>query len=868
MQDFKQIISGYAANYKKLMSDYDYASEYKMPSGTYFLEDGSVLALPRDDGDSRYPYGENGFNFWTYSSGYMHCNEGLFSPFLRAAEGQEPKIAFFAGFKKPSEPGYDVVSILGVPVMNTEIEVTRYTIFSSGATLYFCEVKGLRIVLRVFIDGDNSVYFTLHTENMTRETVDVQLSYYVNPFVKNALVENSVDRWFRQAEYLEDECLGRYVVKAYEEVDRSKMAANIGIYKMSCNEIDQKAINSQSVTTSRYDFVGGSRSSLHTPRALYKGSFGKAQKICAFTETAVIAGILDVMVEDSFRLDNQFSYCFDELTKEEQLATVIRQKQIDEKLSDVMIHEKEKQSALKMSFAASEVDSLKPMVMNQFMKQVMKQVEFCSVIKGYIQLSGFSLIGIRDIFQSLEGVMYYEKDIARAKMIEALGFITKEGRCPRQYILPAEKGQTHSMDLRPFIDQGVWVISTVVNYIRFTKDYELLRVPVGYYEFIDEEKHLARQAEGEGSVLTHLIAIMDYLLSNRDEGHTECVYALYGDWNDALDGLGRSQDPNKAYGTGVSVMATLQVYQNLDEMIGLLQELNRKGLYLEEGLVVRYSEIREAIAAGLHKYAVVEENGIRKILHGWGDHRSYFVGSFSDSDQVSRDGLTSNAFWLLSDMIKTDESFKGDIIEAFRRLSSKYGFKTFEPHFEMDTEGVGRIPNLPAGTAENGAAYIHASLFGIKSLFKVGESEMAWEELMKVLPFTHERISCSPFVVPNSYGNNSTFHIDGESMADWQTGSSNVLLKLIIQYVLGFEPHYSGIYIQPAAYCPFGYSEYKIRYNETDVYVTYKKTGNTRKYYVDGKLFPGEEDQAMGIKKLWLDDALFSGGSIEITVLD
>ncbi len=59
----------------------------------------------------------------------------------------------------------------------------------------------------------------------------------------------------------------------------------------------------------------------------------------------------------------------------------------------------------------------------------------------------------------------------------------------------------------------------------------------------------------------HMIRIMDYLLENRDHGNTKCVLALYGDWNDALDGLGRSQDPNKEYGSGVSVMATLQVYQ-------------------------------------------------------------------------------------------------------------------------------------------------------------------------------------------------------------------------------------------------------------------------------------------------------------------
>ncbi len=77
----------------------------------------------------------------------------------------------------------------------------------------------------------------------------------------------------------------------------------------------------------------------------------------------------------------------------------------------------------------------------------------------------------------------------------------------------------------------------------------------------------------------HLVRIMEYLLENRDHEHTKCVLALYGDWNDALDGLGRSQDPNKEYGTGVSVMATLQVYQNLCEMLEIMGYLKDKPEY-------------------------------------------------------------------------------------------------------------------------------------------------------------------------------------------------------------------------------------------------------------------------------------------------
>lgn len=861
MHSVQETIKTYSSSYRRLMTDKAYARQQQLPSKTFFLEDGSVLALPRDDGDSRYPYGEGGFNFWTYGSGYMHCNEGLFSPFLRAAEGQEPKIAFFLQFKEEGSTRRDVVPILGVPVVDSHRQAKRYTVFSPSATYYFCEVDGVLAALRVFVDRESRVCFTLHVDGKAGDDTTLEAGYYLNPFVKNALVENSVDRWFRQVAYEADEGLGTFVVKAYEEQDRRGMAPNIGAFRLA---VTQGVVTDHQVTTSRYDFVGGSRRSLHNPLALIEGKFTKGLKACAFTETAIMGGILSLKTEEPLRVDGVFSYCFDEATLGEMVLTRVDGAAMDKALKAMADHEKVKGQDLSMTFegdGAVAGDLLTP-----FMKQVMKQVSFCSSIKGYIQLSSFSLIGVRDIFQALEGVLYYEKDLARAKMLEALNFVTKEGRCPRQYILPKEKGQTHAMDLRPFIDQGVWVLSAIVTYLRYTKDYDFLRVPVGYYEFLDEEKHLARQAEGEGMVLTHMLAIMDYLLANQDLGHTECIYALYGDWNDALDGLGRSASPDKAYGTGVSVMATLQVYQNLEEMIELLTLLIEKNLFIDQGQMGQYKAAKERMAKGLLKYAVVAEGDQKKILHGWGDGRSYLVGSFKDPDGLSRDGLTAGAFWAMTGMLSHDPSLKQVILESFDRLEGKYGLKTFHPHFDMGTEGVGRIPNLPAGTAENGATYIHASLFGVMALFAMGESEKAWQELTKLLPFTHQRISCSPFVMPNSYSFNEAFNIDGESMADWQTGSSNVLLKLMLKYVIGFNPGYKGLTIQPAAYCPFERLSGRLVYQGRQIEVIYHREGVGRTFEVNGRCYEGKWDSALDTSTLWLPDDALPEGDVTIIV--
>ncbi|GKX28236.1 hypothetical protein SH1V18_07160 [Vallitalea longa] len=870
MKDITVIVREFSKQYHDIIdnkSDYD---NNKMPGNSYFINNNNILVMPRDDGECRYPYGEDGFNFWTYSSGYMHCNEGLFSPFIRAAEGAEPKIAFFAGINDKNKN--IVIPLLSVPVIeeNEHLAIIRYTIFTMGATYYITEYDDILFAVRAFVDKNNKIYFTIVVINDNNNLREIFISSYLNPFLKNAIMENSTDRWFRQVSYIGADKvnkLGSFVIETYEELDRSSMKANYGIINRYIKLDENSNLIKSEITTSRYRYVGGVRRSLHTPSALYNGTFGIQQPVCTFTETAIAGDIVKINVNQKARIDLTLGYCFTNEEKDELLSEDIWSSAVDNILYSIEKEEKDKQARLKLSFSHETKDSmLKPNVVNSFLVHLKKQVEFCSVIKGYIQLSSFSLIGIRDVFQAVEGLLYWQPKVARNKMLEALNFIAPNGRCPRQYSLPKTDDEQPAMDLRPFIDQGVWVISTIVSYLKFTGDFDFLNERCGYYNFINDKTHIVQKSHKESNVLQHLFDIMNYLLINRDYNNTKCVCALYGDWNDALDGLGVSMDDTKEYGTGVSVMASLQVYQNLNEMIELLQFID-KNKYTDK--IQEYKKAKEEIEQGLKDHAIITKDDVKKIVHGWGDDKSYYVGSFDDPDGVERDGLTSNAFWVLSGLYDQDTSIESSIIRAFARLDSKYGLKTFEPYFEKGIKGVGRIPNLPAGTAENGAPYIHASMFGIMALFRMGCSELAFEQLIKSLPITHEKISCSPYIMPNSYGYNKQKFIDGESMHDWQTGSSNVLLKIFIKYIFGFQPEYEGIWIQPAKNIPFQNFELTIFLNDTKVVLHYENKGNAkRKFFIDNIEKQGVYDYVMKLNKLWIDKAVIYKDVMSIKVID
>ncbi len=867
----KSKVADYQRAYHNLKVHPEQAKEKAMPGSSYFIENNEILCLPREDGDSRYPLGKNGFNYWVYASGYMHSNEGLFSHYLRASEGQEPKIAFFAGFEK--EDGYDVVPLLAVPVIKAEAHIERYTVFTPSSAYYMTETQGVKFAVRVFVDENKKTYWSITAENTGDSHKNCFISSYYNPFLKNAVMEGAENRWFRQASVIpksDSQNLDSFLIEVYEERDRGAMMPNYAVFTRHMETSGGAVVLSNETTTSRNDYVGGTRSSLHTPKALYRGTFGQTKKVTAFTEVGIAGDLfhLDLPSKGQVRIDTVMSCCLEEEEKDLAIAESPMPHKIDEIECLLISDEKKRQEGLTVHFGRRLQGELKEEVLNAFFDHLKKQVEFCSVIKGYIQLSNFSLIGIRDVYQALEGLVAWQPEVARAKMLEGLNFIQPDGRAPRQYSLPPFEGATPAMDLRPFIDQGVWIISTISTYLKYTGDFSFLDEMCGYYEFVNEKAHVAKKLDLTSTVLQHMFDIMSFLLKNRDRGHTECVYALYGDWNDALDGLGVSKNKDKEFGTGVSVMATLQVYQNCQEMIELLSYLDRDK-YSDK--IEKYEKAKNELEEGLLKYAVVQNiNGEKKIVHGWGDERSYLVGSFNDPDGNERDGITSNAFWVLSNLYERDRSIKETILKAYERLESKYGLKTFHPHFEKGTSGVGRIPNLPKGTAENGAVYIHASTFGIMSLFKMGETKKAWEELAKALPFTHEKVSVSPYVVPNSYGFNEEKQIDGESMQDWQTGSSNVILKTFIKYVFGVQPEYEGIWIQPSTDIPFEKMEVAITIRGCKLMINYTNAGTkTRRFKVNQQEEMGVYYEEMQQERLWIDYAkLNHGDTLFIEVID
>ena len=773
MKRLEQIIHRYFKEIRELEN----GEAGKLPGNAFFMRDGQVLCLERRDGVSRFPYGKDGFTVWVYSSGYVSVNESTFYVFLGSEEGKEPYLAFYAGEKR-KDGTYDRVSLMGGGKSSDENDVKRYCIYDKDAAYFLTESGKSRYAVRIFATDDKKVCITLMALSSKRART-FYLSSYMNALFKYANAECFETKWFKKCTYEKD----RFFFESPEDIDRKTHIENFGIVQRTVSPLPIETMN----TTSRGDYAGGKENSISASSALREGRFSEQKKVTHFTDTAIAGDIVHFSLsgKESARIDYVIGFSHDasDVRAWKEAGVSLDTDEYLEKLHERTLKNNKRKSMLKFYFRGWKDGKMEDETLNRFLEYVIYQTEYCGLAKN----SGALFLGVRDVMQQIQAALIWNPRDCRKKILEVLDFIDPSGNPPRQYSIPPE-GADPRMDLRPFIDQGVWIISAIYTYLSYTDDESLLDEIVGYYERRDG---YAVRSEITDTVFDHMVRIMGYLCDHIDPD-TGCLRAMYGDWNDALDGLGVSRK-GQDYGNGVSVMASCQFYQNLREMTEMIEKTGKR-----KDLLPVYRACRERLIEGLKTYAIVGENGKRKILHGWGEDRAYAVGGFDDVDHQSRDSLTANAFYVLSGLYVFDFLSREELIGAFSRLDSKYGLRTFQPHFEPDVEGVGRIVHLPKGTAENGATYIHASLFGILALFMIDEPEMAFRQLEKILPITHRNLSTSPFVMPNSYSYCPEEGMDGESMSDWYTGSANTLIKTLIQGVFGIRPDLNGLTIAPS----------------------------------------------------------------------
>ncbi len=819
----------------------------KLPDNTFFMDDDLILSGVRRKGVSRYPYSRDGLVVWASHNGYITANESNFTVFRPAYTDEIPPIGFFMGI--PFKDGFYPISVSEAnSQIYTPVDVKHYTVYSPETAYYIADTDDLVFSVRLFVDRKKRINFTLSAVNKSEKEQKIYLSAFYEALLRFDETEDVWSKEARDTELLEN---GNFIFHTLHQTN-NYMVIN---RRLSANATESFG------TTSLGDYAGASGRACFNGLSLKNGKFERQEIMTKRTEMPLAGDMVHFTLKpgEEATLDHSFTVSRDK-DEARSLAndTSLPSGNFEKEIEELEAAELKSVESLKVDFKDWK-GKLDPKVLTRFLRTVQRQISFCAFGKCY---AGPSL-GVRDVFQQLEGALIWNPETARHQIVRAYGYIDPSGRPPRQFTVPPVKSIMPRIDSRPFIDQGVWMIDTVYTYLAYTEDYSILDEVCGYYILPTSNYGNAAPCDKTDSLLEHMLLILEYLIENLDkEFGTNCLRILFGDWNDAIDGLGAVSDGRDRFGSGVSVMATLQLYRCLSEMSEILAHIGK-----QTDKIPYYAETKRIIREGFFKYAVqTNEKGEKRLVHGWGDKLSYFIGSFKDSDGADRVSFASNAFYAISGMINEDDSLKGIAVDAIKSLDSRFGLMTLKPCFTPSSPGVGRIANILPGTAENACAYVHASLFSICALFLMGESEYAWKQLETSMVISHEEPSLSVFAMPNSYLDNPEYNMHGESAGDWFTGSGTVLIKGLIKYGFGIRPNLDGLRIEIPLTMPTNEAEVSIVVKNEPIKVKYCNEGvGNRRYSVNGKEVKAEINPINGTPFINIPKSDLKSLTVEIT---
>ena len=816
------------------INDFKASADNSLPQNAFYLNENQILCCERDYGESRFAYDANGLVVWARSSGRIDAYESTFTIFRELNNFEDASIAFMGGIKQENGDYFPVSLFECHRQLFEAVDVKRYVVYSFRYAYYIADTPDVTFAVRVHVSMDKHMHFAFTAINKSDKPQNIYMMSCMDAWLfyrNDGGVYDIMDRFGKRFEN------GNFLLRSFGDC-LTVARASFG-----------KASDAEYLTTQKSAVLGPVGRLTTNAVCLKTGVFANQSVAANSVDVPVCADSAHYTLDagESVRREYELQ-CFHTIEE----AEAVTDRKPDVEKIDAML--KADEALVLSEFATMQTHfedyegTINAKVLNKFVRNIQKQVSFCALGKNYFG----PMMGVRDVMQQLESSLIWKPVESRAQFVNALNHILEDGRPPRQYSNQISENVMPLFDLRKFIDQGVWIITTLHTYLSYTDDWSVLDEMCGYYIAADDNSRLVAKSKIVDTVLDHILKIMDFLCSNVDEV-TGCIHSLFGDWNDALDGLGKTTDKSREYGDGVSVMCTLQLYQNCGEICEILDHV---GGYDDK--IAKYKSVSETLKNGLTKYAIdVNDCGERRIMHGWGENRSYKIGSWSDPDGLSRYSSTANSFWAISGMVKNDPSTKDVVMQAFKGLDSKYGIMTFDKPFPLDMHKyVGRIANISAGTYENAGTYVHATMFAVSALFLMGEAKEAWRQFELGTVLSHSNCSKSPFVMPNSYFRNESLCIDGQSFADWYTGSGTVFIKNLVKFGFGVCPTLEGLTIQTAAYMPTRDASINIIVKGHPITVKYQNKGfGSRHFTVNGKEMTGEFDSMMNINKLFIPTA-------------
>ncbi len=402
-------------------------------------------------------------------------------------------------------------------------------------------------------------------------------------------------------------------------------------------------------------------------------------------------------------------------------------------------------------------------------------------------------MGFRDSCQDLLGFVHLIPDRARERILDIAATQMEDGSAYHQYQPLTKKGNS---DIGSgFNDDPLWLIAGTAAYLKETGDFSILEEMVPF----DNNEALARP------LWEHLRRSFTFTLTHL--GPHSLPLIGRADWNDCLNLNCFSTEPGESF-------------QTFGPSEGPVAEsVFIAGMFVKYGR--DYAQIAEKL--GQHEEAKKAEKAVEAmtkavLLAGWDGEwflRAYDAQGNKVGANECEEGkifIEPQGFCVLADIGIEGGQAKKALDSVERYLDTKYGIMLQQPAYTRYYVNLGEISSYPPGYKENAGIFCHNNPWISIAETRIGRGNRAFEVYRKVAPAYIEEISDIHSTEPYVYsqmiaGKDAPKH--GEAKNSWLTGTAAWTFVNVSQYILGIQPDYDGLIVDPCI--PRTLTEFTIR---------------------------------------------------------
>ena len=442
-------------------------------------------------------------------------------------------------------------------------------------------------------------------------------------------------------------------------------------------------------------------------------------------------------------------------------------------------------------------------------------------------------MGFRDSCQDLLGFVHMIPERARERILDIAATQKADGGAYHQYQPLTKKGNS---DIGGgFNDDPLWLIACVDAYIRETGDWKILREKV---PFDNDPKNA-------GTLLEHLKRSFDYTLNNL--GPHKLPLIGRADWNDCLNLNCFSKHPGEAF-----------------QITGPSEGPVAESVFIA-GMFVKYGKAYSAILRHLGKTAeagkadaAVKEMEKAVLKDGWDGKwflRAYDAYGRKVGSRYNKEGqifIEPQGMCVMAGIGKETGEAQKALDSVRDRLETKYGIVLLNPAYTSYRLNLGEISSYPPGYKENAGIFCHNNPWIVFAETVMGHGNRAFELYRKTCPAFLEDISeihrTEPYVYCQMVAGKdaATF---GEGKNSWLTGTAAWTFTVLTQGILGIQPDYDGLKIDPCI--PEHVEEFNVsrRFRGTVYRITIKNPDHVEK----------------GVREITVDGAPVKGNIIPLS---